>query len=125
MFLHTKEPETHLHPGAQLAIAKLLAYLLNQGICVIVTTHSLTILYALNNLTLAYRQLGDKETENVPEPPVRLSPDKMAAYLFAEGKVENIADESGQIDEGVLGQVLGDLEVEFNRLTAYNMLWGN
>lgn len=124
LFLHIEEPEIHLHPKAQVAIVKLLAYLANHGIRIIVTTHSLTVLYALNNLTLAYRQLGDKTAERVPEVSVRLPPDKMAAYLFdTDGKVEKIVDESGQIDEGLLGEVLGNLEIEFNRLTAYNILW--
>ncbi len=124
LFLHIEEPEIHLHPKAQVAIVKLLAYLANHGIRIVVTTHSLTVLYALNNLTLAYRQLGNKEAERVPEVPVRLSPEKMAAYLFGtDGKIEKIADESGQIDEGLLGETLGDLEIEFNRLTAYKILW--
>lgn len=123
LFLHIEEPEAHLHPAAQVAIVKLLTYLVNHGIRVVITTHSLTVLYALNNLTLAYRQLEDKEAERVPEPSVRLAPDKLAAYLFADGKVENIVNESGQIDEGLLGRVLGDLQVEFNRLMAYKILW--
>lgn len=124
LFLHIEEPEIHLHPKSQVAIVKLLAYLVNHGIRIVVTTHSLTVLYALNNLTLAYRQLGDKAAERVPEVSVRLPPDKVAAYLFdADGNAERIVDESGQIDEGLLGEVLGDLEVEFNRLTAYNILW--
>ncbi len=123
LFLHIEEPEAHLHPGAQTAIVKLLAYLANHGIHLVVTTHSLAVLYAFNNLTLAYRQLGSKTADRVPEIPVRLPPENMAAYLFADGRIENIADESGQIDEGLLGQVLGDLEVEFNRLTTYKVLW--
>jgi len=124
LFLHIEEPEIHLHPKAQVAVVKLLAYLVNNGVRIVVTTHSLTVLYALNNLTLAYRQLGNKAAERVPEVSVRLPPEKMVAYLFdMDGKIEKIADESGQIDEGLLGEVLGDLEIEFNRLTAYNILW--
>lgn len=123
IFWHIEEPETHLHPRAQVAIVKLLAYLVNQGFRIVITTHSLVVAYVLNNLTLAYDQLGDKEAERVPEVQVRLDPAKVAAYLFADGKVKKIIDESGQIDEGLLGEVLGDLQVEFNRLTTYKVLW--
>lgn len=56
-------------------------------------------------------------------PPVRVAPEKMAAYLFSDGKAENITDGNGQIDESLLGEVSGDLEVEFNRLTTYKVLW--
>jgi hypothetical protein len=123
IFWHIEEPETHLHPRAQVAIVKLLTYLVNQGFHIIITTHSLVVAYVLNNLTLAYRQLGDKEAERVPEVQVRLDPAKIMAYLFIDGKIEKVVDELGQIDEGLLGQVLGDLQVEFNRLMTYKSLW--
>jgi predicted ATPase len=124
LLLHIEEPETHLHPKAQVALIKMLAYLVNQGFHIVITTHSLFVLYALNNLTLAYRQLSDQNAKNVPSPNVRLAPEKVAAYLFDNGTITNIVDDSGQIDEGLLGNVLGDLEVEFNRLMAYKILWG-
>jgi predicted ATPase len=124
LFLHIEEPETHLHPKAQVALIKMLAYLVNQGFHLVITTHSLFVLYVLNNLTLAYRQLNYQNAKNVPEPLVRLPPEKVVAYQFDNGTVTNIVDETGQIDEGLLGNVLGDLEVEFNRLTAYKILWG-
>lgn len=123
LFLHIEEPETHLHPAAQVAITKLLAYLANRNIRLIITTHSLTILYALNNLSLAYRKLGDREARNLPNALVRLAPDKVAGYLFADGSVESVVDKNGQIDEGRMGEVLGDLQVQFNRLTTYGALW--
>lgn len=123
IFLHIEEPETHLHPSAQIAVVKALAYLVNQGFRLIITTHSLFVLYAFNNLTLAYQQLGTQPAERVPEAPVRLRPDILKAYLFADNTIKDVVDDSGQIDEGLLGSVLGDLEVEFNRLMTYNILW--
>jgi len=125
IFLHIEEPEAHLHPAAQVAMAKLMAFLVNHGVHVVITTHSLTILYALNNLTLAYNKLGEKHSERVTEVPFRMPPSCLAAYLFTDdGEVKDIVDkESGQLDESLLGNVLGDLEVEYNQIMAYKILW--
>ncbi len=123
-FLHIEEPETHLHPNAQMAIVKMLAYLVNQGFHIVLTTHSLFIAYALNNLIMAHIKLGsEKAVENMPAPQVRLAPEKVQAYLFAEGSVQNIFEDE-QIDEGLLGDILSRLETEFNHLMTYQFLWG-
>ncbi len=123
-FIHIEEPETHLHPAAQVAVVKMLAFLINQGFKIVVTTHSLEILYALNNLILADKQLADNDSVNngFPSPQERLAAENVTAYLFANGGVQSIMSESGQIDEGILGTVLGDLEIEFNQLMTHN-LW--
>ncbi len=123
LYLHIEEPESHLHPRAQVAISKLIAYLINQGVKVIITTHSLIILYALNNLSLAYQKLGKAEKKGVPSAEVRIPPDQVSAYLFDGHKPAPIVDEHGQIDEGLLGEALGSLEAEFNRLLTYQILW--
>jgi len=125
-YLHIEEPETHLHPAAQIAMVELLAYLVNQGVNIVITTHSLVVLYTLNNLMWAYRKLGMEDgAERVPKSECRLSPQKVAAYMFRNGSIEDIMDsESGQIDESQLGKVLGDLEIQFNRIATYGILWG-
>ncbi len=124
LFLHIEEPEAHLHPHAQIAVMKMLAYLVNQGFHLVITTHSLFVLYALNNLTMAHKKLGHQKVRNMPQPHIRLAPEKMGAYLFAEGSVTNIIDEPGHINESLLESVLGDLEVEYNKLLTYKVLWG-
>ncbi|MBP0019839.1 MAG: ATP-binding protein [Cyanobacteria bacterium SBLK] len=110
VFIHIEEPEIHLHPSAQIAIIKTLAYLVNHGFRIIITTHSLFLLYAINNLILAYQQLEPKEIKNFPEVEVRLNPDDVSAYCFGEGTITKIIDDSGQIDDSLLGRVLGNLE---------------
>jgi predicted ATPase len=124
LFLHIEEPEAHLHPYAQIAVMKMLAYLVNQGFHLVITTHSLFVLYALNNLTMAHQKLGYQKVKNMPKPHIRIAPSKMGAYLFAEGSVKNIIDKPGHINESLLEQVLGDLEVEYNKLLTYKVLWG-
>jgi len=122
LFIHIEEPETHLHPEAQVAIVKMLAYLVNKGFRLVITTHSLVVLYTLNNLILAYEQLNDESVDGMPEIETRIAPEMLSAYLFSQGKIQNIVTESGKIDEGLLGSVLGNLEIQFNQLMTYN-LW--
>jgi len=45
-----EEPEAHLHPGAQRAIAGVLVELVNAGVNVVITTHSDVILEQISNL---------------------------------------------------------------------------
>lgn len=125
-FLHIEEPEIHLHPTAQLALVKVLAYLVNKGFRLVITTHSLYIVYALNNLILAHQKLGDNEVRNMPKPTIRLAPEQVSAYLFAEGQVQDIMKDSEgakQIDESLLEKFLSDLDVEQNKLLTYKLFW--
>ncbi len=124
LFIHIEEPETHLHPSAQVAMTQLIAYLCNQGFRLVITTHSLFVLYVLNNLVLANQYLPHKDFEQLPNPPLRLQPQDLSAYLFTDGTAVSIRDqESGQLDEGKLSSVLGDLEVQYNQIQAYGVLW--
>lgn len=50
MFLIFEEPEAHLHLEAQREMAKYIAILVNNGVKVLITTHSDTFLQQLNNL---------------------------------------------------------------------------
>ncbi|NER34403.1 MAG: ATP-binding protein [Oscillatoria sp. SIO1A7] len=124
LFIHIEEPETHLHPSAQVAIAKLLAYLCNKGFRLVITTHSLFILYVLNNLVLAAQNLQNKDFSGLPVASQRLNPNLLSAYLFSDGTAISIRDrESGELDESKLSSVLGNLEMEYNHIQAYDILW--
>lgn len=122
LFIHIEEPETHLHPSAQVAIAKLLAYLCNKGLRLVITTHSLFILYVLNNLVLAAQNLPNKDFSGLPEASQKLNPERLSAYLFSDGTAISIRDrESGELDESKLSSVLGNLEMEYNQIQAYDI----
>lgn len=114
--LHVEEPEIHLHPEAQVTMVKILAYLVNHGFRVLVTTHSLIVLYALNNMLAAS---GVQVAEpGIPEPEVRLKPGMAGAYLFGEnGKVTSLVEEeTGILSEEELGETGERLMVEANRI---------
>ena len=116
-YLHVEEPEIHLHPAAQVAMVELLAYLTNQGFNVVVTTHSLTVLYALNNLLVA-SDLGNYEEEKIPQPEVRLKRGQVGVYFCSpDGVVAELVDEAtGLISEGQLAAVDEALDTQLNRL---------
>ncbi|HDQ34932.1 MAG TPA: ATP-binding protein [Chloroflexi bacterium] len=116
-YLCVEEPETHLHPAAQVALVKILAYLVNQGFKVVVTTHSLTVLYTLNNLLVASDlQVGYTEAA-LPQPETRLKRGTISAYLFEAGEIHSLIDSETQlICEEALAEVDESLDRQLNRL---------
>jgi hypothetical protein len=120
-YIHIEEPESHLHPLAQRAVAEIIGYLINRGFRIVVSTHSLTMVYALNNLIMAHQTFGaDQVVSGFPSPDVRISPDQVSAYLFHDQTIENINDpENNQIIERRLGEIMGNMEIEYNKMRYY------
>ena len=99
------EPEMNAHPEAQLKIIEFLAALVQNGVRVVLTTHSPYIVDHLSNLMQASRlSKGAKQAVasqfKLRTPEVFLSPDQVSVYLFNEsGEVADILDrEQGIID---------------------------
>jgi hypothetical protein len=109
--LYVEEPESHLHPAAQVSVLKMLVYLVKQGHRVTVTTHSLTVLYALNNLMLGFR----RDPEILDDPDLALDPEMVSAYhLKPNGEIEDLLDRGiGFIDEVALGYMNDRLATQF------------
>jgi hypothetical protein len=137
-YIHIEEPEIHLHPHAQAALINILTYLVNQGFQVLITTHSLTVLYALNNLLSASTILpGDLKDDRVPPPELRIDPKAVAAYWFKEdGEVQSIVSDhdlsiesettrrASWIDEDTIREVDEELGQQLNRIRSYGVFWG-
>jgi len=119
--IFVEEPEIHLHPSAQVEMVRILALLVHEGFRVVLTTHSLNVIYALNNFMQASR-LGDVVDEGVPEPEVRLKPQDVSVYAFTQGKPRQLVDtEAAFIDERELGWVSEELAAGLNRIGALSL----
>ena len=77
-----EEPESHLHPAAQLRLARGIVRLVNAGVRVLITTHSDTFVSQINNLMRIsfasqrwLREKGFSQEEC-------LKPDDLSAYQF-------------------------------------------
>jgi hypothetical protein len=116
-----EEPEIHLHPRAQRRMVEILALLVHHGFRVVVTTHSLTVLYALNNLLQAGRLGDDVREPDLPPVELRLRAEDVSVYAFAEGKApRQLMDvESAFISEAELGRVDEELSAEMNAVAAH------
>jgi len=71
------EPESHLHPRNQAVLAKYLVKLVNNGLNIVITTHSDFIINKLNNLVMK---------EQKTESDLSLSPAKINLYLLEQTK---------------------------------------
>ena len=77
-----EEPESHLHPAAQLQLARGIARLVNAGVQVLITTHSDIIISQINNLLALGQASPELIAEGGFEPEEILREDQVGAYLF-------------------------------------------
>ena len=127
-----EEPEAHLHPSLQKKIAYLLAYIVNQGGEVYITTHSDYLVNTISNLVkLWYLKRKNKEKAkaimqkyNIREE-FLISPKKLGVYFFdknekGEVKIEKIKpSESGISPESFLKTMEEDIEISQDILEAF------
>jgi hypothetical protein len=115
--LYIEEPELHLHPEAQVKMSQVIAVLVNAGFRIVVTTHSLPIIYSLNNLSLAHKRFGREKGKGLPDPRMRIDAADLAVYDFSDRKPRDLVDRKEHfIDEHELGDVGARLGAEMNLL---------
>ena len=84
-----EEPESHLHPGAQTAIARTLARLVRAGVRLVITTHSDWLQQQLGNLIREGEV--NKQKNNAPASADWLAKEEVGAWWFHQDKpVEEI-----------------------------------
>ena len=76
-----EEPESHLHPAAQVEFTRQLAKLVQQGYRIIITTHSEWILEELANV-VQRSQLPPEELSTVSVSEAALTADQVGVWLF-------------------------------------------
>ena len=76
-----EEPEAHLHPAAQTAMAKALARLVRAGVRVAITTHSDWLLKEIGNL-IREGELSERIGESEDESADALRPRDVGVWLF-------------------------------------------
>jgi hypothetical protein len=83
--IFVEESEAHLHPKANVELAKVIARAINMGKKIIISTHSDLFLVALNNL-IGLSRIKDKAKELGFDENEVISPENVIAYLVkAEG----------------------------------------
>jgi hypothetical protein len=81
--VYIEQPETHLHPRAQVALAKVLASAIKRGVLLVVETHSSTLLLGVQTLVAEGK----------------LEPDKVKLHWFQREKDGQTVVRSGDLDE--------------------------
>lgn len=76
-----EEPESHLHPEKQADFTRQLTALVNAGIRVIITTHSVWIIEALANIIQVSR-LPSNERSGLPSEHYTINPSDLGVWLF-------------------------------------------
>ena len=77
-----EEPESHLHPAAQLQLARGVARLVNAGVQVLITTHSNDFTGQINNL-ISMSNVSEETWKSLGlEPEECLQPEQVSAYGF-------------------------------------------
>ena len=98
------EPESHLSPSNQILMARLLVFCVNQGLKVLITTHSDYIIREINNLIILHNDFEKKEeflkkhkkdyTEND-----HLDPHSVRAYICENGGLKQCNIDERGIDD--------------------------
>src|ERR1700759_4138758 len=101
-------------------MVEILALLVRNGFRVVVTTHSLVVLYPLNNLMQAALLEEALTSEDLPAPELRLRAEDVSVYAFSQGKPPRqlVDPDRGFIDETGLGRGDEALSAELNAVAA-------
>ena len=92
VFLIVEEPEAHLYPDGQKAIAELLSMFYNSGNIVMITTHSPYILGQINNMLLAEEVSQSRNINKVISKDHIIKKNDSSAYYVRDGRIFDAFD---------------------------------
>jgi hypothetical protein len=112
------EPEMNLHPESQAKLLEVLAMLVNQGVYVLLTTHSPYILSHLNNLAQteevsAAAKKRQAKSLYLNDPAALLNMDQISAYEMRDNQLHSLKDPDYGIRWDTLSDVSGELQQKF------------
>ena len=111
------EPEMNLHPKAQMRLLEIITYLVNNGIWVIITTHTPYIVDHLNNLIMAYNLRKKRRKVQCIRKEYQINPDMVFAYEFKkDGKIVSIIEDEG-INWESFGKITDEIIETYECLT--------
>ena len=118
------EPESYLSPSNQILMARLLALCVNNGVKVLITTHSDYIVKEINNLIMLHQDFEDKQeflkkykeyNEND-----HLDPNSVKAYICENGGLSPCdIDERGIKEMSVFDDAIDDINLISEELNIY------
>ena len=109
-FVIIDEPELSLHPDNQVLVARLIARMVNEGLKVMISTHSDNVIREINNLIMVKEKIDQGETSSDlfnSLKPAALDRKKMQALYFSPDNTARslLIDETGfeveSIDETI------------------------
>ena len=114
-----EEPEAHLHPKAQILMARFLVLLINHGAKIVITTHSDYIIQELNNCIKLFNQKPDIiEQYNFDDgmgSSIYLNEEDLSVYLFKEeGEKVKVINLEIEDEEGISLDSFRNIEIEVN-----------
>ncbi|MDE0285754.1 MAG: AAA family ATPase [Gammaproteobacteria bacterium] len=123
------EPESHLSPTNQILMARLLAFCVNAGLKVLITTHSDYLIKEINNLVMLDNNFEGKEEflarhKNEYTEHDRLSPDAIKAYTCEAGTLKACRIDSAGIDMPVFDDAIDKINRTSNELAFLTMPHG-
>ena len=122
-----EEPEAHLHPGAQVALAKVIARMIRENLNLVITTHSEFLITELNNYIRRGAMEPDQRKLAGYFEHDFIEPDEVRGYLFDTielGKKVNVKRLQVTPEEGIpadeIDRVSLALHEDFTK--TYNLL---
>ncbi|MFM5889428.1 MAG: AAA family ATPase [Dolichospermum sp.] len=114
-YLMIDEPELSLHPDNQRNLARVLAKLVNNGVKVVLSTHSPYFVRELNNLMMlnkSFIKASELRQRYGYEPGESLNPKKVSAYLFDQKTIKEM-----EIDpnEGIIAETFDNVINNLNQ----------
>ena len=118
-FLIIDEPESHLDTANQIQFARLLARLVEDGVRVLITTHSDYILKEINNLIMLNSDfVGREETMERFGYDVSLAPEDVRAYVARKGGLTHCKIDRYGIDMPEFDETIDEINSRANELAS-------